>query len=340
MSDLVEQPDVISQRGPSELLVASRQRLGFSQKEVADKLYLATEIIKYIDDGDFDGIRKPAFVKGYLRSYARIVDLKGDDIVSLYEAEIQAVEPTPTIRGVTEESVGSASITGPVLQTGLIGLVGLALIIGLIWWLVSDSETPRVAQVTSPAPKYIEPEPFDYVISSENAALGVNKRIEADVGKSLETALVTGVDQGINAASIELAEMDELKDGEPSIRELEAAFRDENPVIDGAVADQSSIIFERTTDGERSYITVNAEGFDQLELSFAEECWVEITDGRFGPIYNDLNRADDVLTIYGTSPFQILLGKATSVEMIYNGRPFDLEPFISADQTAKLTVTD
>lgn len=325
--DLVEQPDVINQRGPSELLVASRQRLGFSQKDVADKLYLTTAVIKYIDDGDFEQIRKPAFVRGYLRSYARIVELSGDEIVSLYEAELQAVEPTATIQGVTEERVGSASITGPVLQTGLIGLVGLALVIGLIWWLVSDSETPQVTQVTSLAPKYIEPAPFDHVISSENEALSME-------------AEATGVDQGIDATTIESVEMNEFNDGEPSIRELEAAFRDENPVTDEAVADRSSIKFERTTDGERSYITVNAQGFDQLELSFGEECWVEITDGRFGPIYNDLNRADDVLTIYGTRPFQILLGKASMVEMIYNGRPFDLEPFISADQTAKLTVTD
>lgn len=330
--DLVEQSNVTNQRGPSALLVASRQRLGFSQKEVADKLYLTATIIKYIDDGEFEQIRKPAFVRGYLRSYARIVELSGDEIVSLYEAELQAVEPAPTIRGVTDERVGSASITGPVLQTGLIGLVGLALVIGLIWWLVSDSETPQVTQVTSPAPKYIEPAPFEYVISSENEALGLDK--------SMGTALATGVDQGIDATTNESVEMNAFNDGKPSIRESEAAFRDENPVTDEAVADRSSIMFERTTDGERSYITVNAEGFDQLELSFAEECWVEITDGRLGPIYNDLNRADDVLTIYGTPPFQILLGKATRVEMIYNGRPFDLEPFISADQTAKLTVTD
>jgi len=83
---------------------------------------------------------------------------------------------------------------------------------------------------------------------------------------------------------------------------------------------------------------VDASGFDQLELSFSDECWVEIEDNQFGLIYNDLNQVNDVLTIYGTAPFKVLLGKATGVEMIYNGRPFELEPFISRDRTAKLTV--
>jgi len=106
----------------------------------------------------------------------------------------------------------------------------------------------------------------------------------------------------------------------------------------GVVAVPDSVKFERTTDGTRSFITVDANGFDQLELSFTDECWVEIADNQFGLIYNDLNQVNDVLTIYGTAPFKVLLGKATGVEMIYNGRPFGLEPFISKDRTAKLTV--
>ena len=101
-----------------------------------------------------------------------------------------------------------------------------------------------------------------------------------------------------------------------------------------------SVKLERTTDGTRSFVTVDASGFDQLELSFSDECWVEIEDSQFGLIYNDLNRANEVLTLYGTAPFKVLLGKATGVEMIYNGRPFELEPFISRDRTAKLTVSD
>ena len=69
---------------PSELLVEARQRLGLSQKEVADELYLTTSFIEYIDVGEFASIPKPAFIKGYLRAYARVVELSGDEIVALY----------------------------------------------------------------------------------------------------------------------------------------------------------------------------------------------------------------------------------------------------------------
>ena len=136
--------------GPSPHFVAAREKLGLTQKEVADKLFLTTTFIKYIDEGEFDKIPKPAFIKGYLRSYARVVELSGDEMVALYEAALTAGEPEAEIRGVTEESVGTAAITGPVLQTGLIGLAGLALIVGIVWWAGSSDEEAPPPVVTSP----------------------------------------------------------------------------------------------------------------------------------------------------------------------------------------------
>ena len=135
-------------RGPSAVLAEAREKQGLSQKDVADKLFLTTTFIRYIDDGEFERIPKPAFIKGYLRSYARTVGLSGDLIVELYEQALQAADPTPEIRDVTEEKVGTASITGPVLQTGIVGLLLLGLVIALIWWLVSDSEDEAPPQAT------------------------------------------------------------------------------------------------------------------------------------------------------------------------------------------------
>jgi len=370
---------------PSELLVEARQRLGLSQKEVADKLYLTTSFIQYIDAGEFSNLPKPAFIKGYLRSYARVVDLSGDEIVALYDAELQITEPTPVIRGVTEEEVGTASITGPVLQIGLIGLGGLALVVAVIWWIVFDpeEETPlSVAQpgVSQPATQDYSEAAFDFVLPpQERAALQseqvsqaqalpdqtglelqvamtetlpaidtVEHALAETVAESQEVSAIPVTEESIQEAVTEQSisgpsisepstsepSTSEPSTSEPSTSEPSISEQDSPGVVE--VAD--SVKFERTTDGTRSFVTVDAGGFDQLELLFWDECWVEIADNQFGLIYNDLNQVNDVLTLYGTAPFKVLLGKATGVEMIYNGRPIELEPFISRDRTAKLTV--
>jgi cytoskeleton protein RodZ len=389
----------------SELLAEARQRLGHSQKEVADKLYLKSSFIKYIDAGEFSSLPKRAFIKGYLRSYARVVDLSGDEIVALYDAELQITEPTPEIRGLTEEDVGTANITGPVLQTGLIGLGGLALVVAVIWWIVSDpeEETPlSVAQpgVSQPATQDSSEAVVDFPLPLQEGAtlqseqvsqaeavpdqtglesqLAMTETLRAidtvehalaeTVAESREVSAIPVTEESIQEAATEQSisgpsisepsisgpSISEPSISGPSISEpsiLEPSISEPSisePSISGqstseqdsprVVAVADSVKFERTTDGARSFVTVDASGIDQLELSFSDECWVEIADNQFGLIYNDLNQVNDVLTIYGTAPFKVLLGKATGVEMIYNGRPFELEPFISRDRTAKLTV--
>ena len=360
---------------PSELLAEARQRLGLSQKEVADKLYLTTSFIKYIDAGEFSSLPKPAFIKGYLRNYARVVDLSGDEIVALYDAELQIAEPTPEMKGVTEEEVGTASITGPVFQTGLIGLGGLALVVSVIWWLVSDpeEETPlSVTQpgVSQPATQDSSEAVFDFKLATQEGAALQSEQVFQAPALSDQTGLESQIAmaetlRGIDTVERVLAEtvaespeMSAISVTEASIQEAVTEQSISGPSISepstsgqsiigqsssvqdspSVVAVSDSVKFERTTDGARSFITVDASGFDQLELSFRDECWVEIADNQFGLIYNDLNQVNDVLTIYGTAPFEVLLGKATGVEMIYNGRPFELEPFISRDRTAKMTV--
>jgi len=348
VEESLERESPLAVKGPSRLLAEARERLGLSQKEVADKLYLTTSYIKYIDDGEFTSIPKPAFIRGYLRTYARVVELSGDEIVALYEAELQAAEPTPEIRGVTEENVGISSITGPVLQTGLIGLGALALVIVVIWWIVSDPEEESPRSVVQPgisqsSERDASEVGFDFVQSTQETAVLQEQLSQEQVAPEaqIEMAGTLGTIDAVEPPTAETEAETEAETQEASVisaseRSIPTARTEERNT--SAVVD--SVKFERTTDGTRSFVTVDASGFDQLELSFNDECWVEIEDNQFGLIYNDLNRANEILTIYGTAPFKVLLGKATGVEMIYNGRPFELERFIGRDRTAKLTVSD
>ena len=375
----LESPEAI--KGASALLTEARERLGLSQKEVADQLYLTTSFIKHIDDGEFSRIPKPAFIKGYLRTYARVVGLSGDEIVALYDAELQVAEPTLEMQKVTEEDLGTASITGPVLQTGLISLAGMALIVAVIWWAVSDPEEKTPPGIVQPAASQSATQEslgggFDSPLSPQDATVLPSEQASLDqagLGPQVEMSETLRALDAVQPALAEIGsengEVSAILVAEESIQEAEAdqSISDQS-ISDQSISDQSisdrsvsnqsiskraisalassaeestdvdTVKVERTTDGTRRFITVNAGGPDKLALSFKDECWVEIADNQLGSIYYDLNQANDVLTIYGTAPFKVLLGKATGVEMIYNGGPVELEPFIGPDRVAKLTV--
>ncbi len=66
--------------------------MGLTMEEVADSLRLGVDVIKDLEAGDYAGLPGPTFVKGYMRSYARLLHLDGDDLVGRIELE---PEPAP-----------------------------------------------------------------------------------------------------------------------------------------------------------------------------------------------------------------------------------------------------
>ena len=59
----------------------ARMEKKLSQVQVAEKLFLTTQIIECLDDGAFERIPKKAFIRGYIRAYARVVGLEGSELV-------------------------------------------------------------------------------------------------------------------------------------------------------------------------------------------------------------------------------------------------------------------
>ena len=317
----------------------AREKLGLSQKDVADQLFLKPHYIKNIDDGEFDRFPKQAFVRGYLRSYARTVELNGDLIVELYDKELQRVEPEPELKSATEEKVGKAHIAGPILNLGTISLCLFLVVIGLVWSLAyydeSDSSVhntvtaasgPELYQAASAADSYVGAPMSgnlsltvdDYLNGSDEDKNTATKNVEKIAAKvSLDA------EQKTNVSAIELTAAEaETAKGESDI-------------------DDQAIGIERFERGPFEYITVDAGGLDELRLTFGDECWVEVSDGRHEVVYyEDLHEEGDILTIYGTLTFEVLLGRATVVEMLYNGAPVDLEPYIGRDKTAKIYIAD
>ncbi len=347
----------------SELLVAAREGLGRTQKDVADELFLTISYIKHIDAGDFEKIPKPAFIKGYLRSYARSVSLSGDEIVKRYEQILHAAEDDMEIRGVTEETVGSVKFTGPVIQTGLVGLFGVIVVIGMVWWIASsgDEQHPEVtsadpaAEIQNAKNGRSFSETTGISGSASNAGqekISSQSMLSDPVLQESELLSAGQVNNpAVEAATIEVLVDEQIVDnqqGEEIVRierqveqQAETARSEasiESPIESpiGSGEQGKDVRIERYRDGDQNFITLDAGGFDEMEISFVDECWLEIEDGDGQSIYGDLNRPGDVLRVYGIAPFELLFGRATGVTLKYNGEEVNLVRYIGEDETAKV----
>jgi len=112
------------------LLTRAREKLSFSQKDIASRLNLKVEFIAALDANDFDKLPAPTYVRGYIRSYARAVNLNADILINLYEG---VAEAPPEILLDVKPVVQASSRDKPV--KAMTYLVTFTLVILIIaWW--------------------------------------------------------------------------------------------------------------------------------------------------------------------------------------------------------------
>ncbi|MDH5737907.1 MAG: helix-turn-helix domain-containing protein, partial [Gammaproteobacteria bacterium] len=130
----------------SRILQETRESLGLTRKDIADQLFLAEKQIDSIEEEKFDNFPKKIFVKGYLRSYARIVGLSGEDIVKLYEAAYETRAEEAVEEKIAHQKEIELLASRKIIRTGLISLVILIILMLLLWLLVGNDEPERAAE--------------------------------------------------------------------------------------------------------------------------------------------------------------------------------------------------
>lgn len=194
-------PDAVT---PGDLLRAARERLGYSPREMADRLNWMPAYVTAVEENRFDALRGDAFVRGYLRAYARQVDLSEDDIVHAYDA----LQPAGRDARDSKEANGAGvSGSGPGL-TILVGIVVALLVVAGLWWSQEEpsqgktrpAATPVETAAAAPPAQLpettseveVEPEPEPSESSVEIAAetvADVDTDADSDAGADSEPTL-------------------------------------------------------------------------------------------------------------------------------------------------------
>ncbi|MAI42680.1 MAG: helix-turn-helix domain-containing protein [Candidatus Azotimanducaceae bacterium] len=303
--------DISAGETVSELLVSAREKLGLSQKDVADMLFLQITFIQSIDEGLFNELPKRAYIKGYLRSYARALDLDPDYIIGLYELESDS-EHLSDVRDVMEERVGKVLFTGPLLQAGVFGLSVIFFVFLLVWFSSDDGKEIEFVDDLSNLGEVVQSDPE----TTEQAQVFETESNQANPLPPVELndAGSTSQEEGV---------LNDSMDGKTAESGL-------------SIEDIKGITLERSSKDGKQYILVQAGGEDHLVFAFLGQCWVEVEDAEGYSIYGDLNSENDVLNIYGMAPFNVVLGRAAVVTMSYNGEEIDLSEYTESDQIIEI----
>src|SRR6266566_4773877 len=124
---------VAASAGAGARLRAAREAAGLSLDQVAQQLKLAPRQVKALEDESFGELPGRTFARGFVRNYARLLNLDGDDLLAhLPDASHAPALGSPALHstGTTMGELPTATVTRPNFMRWLIPLVLVASIVG------------------------------------------------------------------------------------------------------------------------------------------------------------------------------------------------------------------
>ena len=77
--------DAISALTAGDIFRQARKRLGLNEKEVADQLHITMHYVRALESNSYEKLPGAVFAKGYVKSYALLLDLDVEELLSLYD---------------------------------------------------------------------------------------------------------------------------------------------------------------------------------------------------------------------------------------------------------------
>ncbi len=126
--------------GPGAALRRARMEREIALHEVSEVLNLPLETIEAIEDDDYDALPSAVFAKGYVRAYAKLLELDADALVAAYPNHgDERLEEDAVAR----DQLGDLIKSYPQWILGGAGIVlALLLVLVVIWALPEDAEQP------------------------------------------------------------------------------------------------------------------------------------------------------------------------------------------------------
>lgn len=330
--------------GAGSRLKQARVAMDLSQEDVAGRLKIRVGLIDALEQEDNSKLPAPTYVCGYLRSYAKLLNISTDNIINDFPDLENAMQP------VLAGQVAGVPMRDSQVSREKLVYAGVVVAVLIVAWLLlqlisvsDDAGTSATKADGRLAEKPQSPAPVSRGTKPDDPAqTGTGKR--QPQGKDAAISLHAGEQSGpvMGSAIIEQSQPsapDHPVDPVGSGRIADSMGQTTTSATDKLVvgktvtygqsrsaADNNQLASQGKVKGptKGARTPASKQRLPKLELKFVGSSWAEVYDASGRRLIYEMGEAPTIRTITGKAPFEVILGFAPSVEVKYNAKSVDV----------------
>jgi len=338
-SDNNSQSRQASRPGPGGDLQRAREAAGLSVEQLASRLHLTVSIIEDLEADDYTRLPQPTYIRGYLRSAARALDIDDAPLVQAFDAQGLSeprLDAPPVLARASDTAANRGHRRAPYL-VGLVILLGLAALIGYGWFEgqdllpgAGDRDAPERSTLSlrtaPPNEPLVGDLPYD-----QTEGVPLPERDPGETGVTSDQAPFVPPSYVPDATAT--PEPTDPVEPEPALPQIDLAPQPEPqtapepepapPVVDESPAADSAPV---------------SAAISSVTLRFMEDSWVEISDARGDSLLVGLMREGTERRLEGQLPYRVFLGNAPGVRIEVDGSTYNPVRHARADNTARFSL--
>ncbi|MBW3843096.1 RodZ domain-containing protein [Aeromonas hydrophila] len=293
--------------GPGQLLRNAREQLGWTREQVASRIHLRLTLIAAIESDTYDKHTSHTFIRGYLRTYAKLVGIPEETILAAYDKLGLTPPDNIDMQSFSRRSRQQANDSRLKVVTWLVILVLIAL--SVAWWWQSTARRSAGDEAlaatemgaTSNTPSATVPPAVDVA--------------DPVVAPATSAVAATSVDPVASAAATTL------------------------PVDASSAVATTAVASSAATATQPAANTAASEPakVPQLKMSFTADCWLDVKDAKGKTLFSGLKKANDELVLEGPEPLKFIIGAPMAVNIEYQGKSIDMSRYNNG-RTARLSL--
>jgi len=286
------------------VLAEARKAQNYSVDDICEHIKIPKHVISAIEANDVEALPPPTFTQGYIRTYAKFLEISDKDLLEMYHQAIPH-DSSSTLKP-RSSLPGEASSQSPVVKA-----VTMLLIVGSIAAVLYGS--------------------FQYY--QEKADVMENElesKQRSFTGNSLDSPGSGHLDGRQSAGLAEDAESlaassdsFESQIAEEAVLPPEITEASEGAVV-GVVAEESEPVMQD----------------DVVEIYAEQGAWMEVKDATLTRLLYNMVPSGESKVLKGKAPFRISMGNARSTRVVINDIEIDFTAYISSKNTASFTVSN